>query len=468
MSGKPYQMKINPEFLRNFWLEITPQRLIIFPTILFAWFYLLTLFDGGRWVFFYTSIYFFFFITGVWGAQRAAGTITSEIQGKTWLLQRLTSMKPWSMVWGKLFGGLIITWYGGVLCLLAFIYSQKVLFDDVIWLLTSENLLTANLYLIGSGLFCQIVGMISGMAHLKFNKFGDKLSSRNNGSLMGLIFGVALIVLVVGRVNHIPTITWYGSKFSSIYFAMVSLYLAVAWGLTGLYMLMRREFQMRCHPVVWLGFLIFIIFYIMGFEYSIIKNIWGEYSTELNRLTIAFLIIVFFVYGMMAWERTDGFGLRQFLLRLKYRRYEEAIYEFPRWVISAVISFVMAGILMVCFPIYSDVFTSPPLSPNGFIISLMCFMVRDLALILYFHISDKPKRAGLNSVVCLIFLYGLIPAIIFSADMDQFVYLFYPLYEPVSIWKSILPSLLQALILCTLVYVKWRASKFHQSKLQPC
>jgi hypothetical protein len=171
---------------------------------------------------------------------------------------------------------------------------------------------------------------------------------------------------------------------------------------------------------------------------------------------------------MMAWERTDGFGLRQFLLRLKYRRYEEAIYEFPRWVISAVISFVMAGILMVCFPIYSDVFTSPPLSPNGFIISLMCFMVRDLALILYFHISDKPKRAGLNSVVCLIFLYGLIPAIIFSADMDQFVYLFYPLYEPVSIWKSILPSLLQALILCTLVYVKWRASKFHQSKLQPC
>jgi len=461
-------MKINPEFLRNFWLEISPQRLIILPTILFAWFYLLTLFEGGRWVFFYTSIYFFFFITGIWGAQRAAGTITSEIQGKTWLLQRLTSLKPWSMVWGKLFGGLIITWYGGILCLAAFIYSQQVLFHDVTWLLTSEDLITANLYLIGSGIFCQIIGMISGMAHLKFNKLGNKLSSRNNGSLMGLIFGFALIVFVVGRVNHIPTITWYGIKFSSIHFAMGSLYSAVAWGLAGLYMLMRKEFQMRCHPIVWLGFLSYTIFYTMGFEYSNIKNVWGEYSTELNRITVAFGITVFLVYGMMAWERTDGFGLRQFLLRIKFGKYLEAIYEFPRWVITAVVSFMMAGILMVSFPMYIDAYTSPPLSPNGFIMALMCFMVRDLAIILYFHISDKPKRAGLNSVVSLIFLYGLIPAIIFSADMEQFIFLFYPLYEPASIWKAILPSFLQALILCIIVYVKWRASKFHQSKLQPC
>lgn len=454
--------------MRNFWLEITPQRLIIFPTILFAWFYLLTLFDGGRWVFFYTSIYFFFFITGVWGAQRAAGTVISEIQGKTWLLQRLTSMKPWSMVWGKLLGGLIITWYGGLLCLVAFIYSQKMLFDDVTWFLTSEDLLSANLYLIGSGVFCQVIGMISGMAHLKFNKFGDKLSSRNNGSLMGLIFGIALIVLVVGRVNHIPTITWYGIKFSSIHFAMGSLYLAVAWGLTGLYMLMRKEFQMRCHPLVWLGFLAYVILYAMGFEYSNIKNVWGEYSTELNRLTVAFVLTVFLVYGMMAWERTDGFGLRQFLLRIEFGKYQEAIYEFPRWVIAAVVSFLMAGILMIIFPMYKDVFTSPPLSPNGFILALMCFMIRDLALILYFHISDKPRRAGLNSVVCLIFLYGLIPAIIYSADLQKFIYLFYPLYEPVSVLKAILPSFLQALVLCIMVYVKWRGSKFHQSKLQPC
>ena len=171
---------------------------------------------------------------------------------------------------------------------------------------------------------------------------------------------------------------------------------------------------------------------------------------------------------MMAWERTDGFGLRQFLLRLKFGMYQEAIYEFPRWVISAVISFIMAGILMIAFPIYVDVFTSPPLSPNGFIVALICFMIRDLALILFFHISDKPKRAGLNSVVCLIFLYGLMPAIIFSADLEQFIFLFYPMYEPVAFWKAVLPSFLQALVLCIIVYVKWRSSKFHQSKLQPC
>jgi len=288
-------IQINPEFQRNFWLEVSPQRLLAFPLCLAAWFYLLTLFDGGKWVFFYSSIWFFFFITGVWGAQRAAGSITSEIQGRTWLLQRLTSMKPWAMVWGKLFGGLIITWYGGMMCLAAFMYSQIKLFTGVKWFLTSEGLVSASFYLIGAGLLCQIVGLMSGMALLKFNKH-DRLSARNNGSLLGLAIGVILIIVAVGRVNQIPAITWYGIKFSSIYFWLGSLYLAVAWGLIGLYMLMRKEFQMRCHPLVWFVFMVSVIFYCMGFEFSNFRNVWGEYSSALNRISAAFGLTLFLVY----------------------------------------------------------------------------------------------------------------------------------------------------------------------------
>lgn len=461
-------MRINPEFQRNFWLEVSPNRLLAFPLCLAAWFYLLTLFNGGRWVFFYSSIWFFFFITGVWGAQRAAGSITSEIQGKTWLLQRLTSMNPWSMVWGKLFGGLIIAWYGGLLCLAAFIYSQIKLFDSAKWFLTSEGMVSAILYLIGAGLFCQIVGLMSGMALLKFNTYDSESSPRNNGSLLGLIIGVTLIIVAVGRVNHIPAITWYGIKISSIHFWLGSLYLAVAWGLAGIYMLMRKEFQMRCHPLIWFGFMLFVIAYCMGFEFSNIRNVWGEYSSGLNRIAAAFGISLVLAYGMMAWERTDGFALRQFLLRIKYRKYNEAVYEIPRWAISAAVACVMGAALVISFPMYKDAFSSPPLSPAGVVGALLCFMMRDLALVLYFHISANSRRAGLTSVVCLLFLYGVFPAMFYAADLDQFVDLFYPLYKPISVLQAIMPSLLQALILWTIVYVKWRRSKFHQSRLQPC
>lgn len=460
-------MRVNPEFQRNIWLEVTPPRLIAFPVCLGAWFYLLTLFDSGKWVFFYSSIWFFFFITGVWGAQRAAGSIMSEVQGKTWLLQRLTSMKPWDMVWGKLFGALIITWYAGAICLAAFIYIQIKLSLDVKLFLTSEGLVPAILYLIGAGLLCQIVGLVSGMALLKFGK-QDKVSPRNNGSLLGLIIGVILVIAATGKVSNIQTVTWYGVELSSIHLWLGSLYAAVAWGLTGLYMLMRREFQMRCHPIVWTGFMAFIIFYCMGFEYSRFRNVWGEYSTELNRITASFALTLIMVYGMMAWERTDGFALRQFLLRIKYRKIGEAVYEFPRWIIGAGLAWIVGLALVICFPIYKDAFASPPLSPNGFVGAALCFMMRDLALILYFHISANPKRAGVTSVVFLVFLYGLLPGMLYAADLDQFIHLLYPLYKPISVFQAILPSFLQALGVWVFVYIRWRRSKFNPSRLQPC
>ncbi len=62
-------MHRNPEFQRNFWLEIAPHRLIATPLI-FGGFYYLILFFGehGDQALLLTSLWMFILFSWLWGA----------------------------------------------------------------------------------------------------------------------------------------------------------------------------------------------------------------------------------------------------------------------------------------------------------------------------------------------------------------------------------------------------------------
>jgi hypothetical protein len=85
----------NPEFLRNFWLEITLHRLVATPLILGAIYYLILFSDdNNESALLKTTIWVFFLLTGLWGGYQAENSVVTEIQNKTWPLQRLTSVNP--------------------------------------------------------------------------------------------------------------------------------------------------------------------------------------------------------------------------------------------------------------------------------------------------------------------------------------------------------------------------------------
>ena len=114
-------MRLNPEFRRYLWLEISPQRLIAMPAILGAIFFLLWL--GGRpelalgeW-----SLGVYLLLVLLWGPRLAASAVVSEVRARTWDWQRMSAVGPWQMTWGKLFGSTIFVWYGGSICLVVFV-----------------------------------------------------------------------------------------------------------------------------------------------------------------------------------------------------------------------------------------------------------------------------------------------------------------------------------------------------------
>ena len=109
----------NPEFKRNLWLEFSPQRLLLMPLML-ALIAALTIFlseqDNAS-----SNLHLVFSILGGllavgWGSFAVMHSINSEISERTWDQQRLCSLTPWQMAWGKLLGASAYAWYGALLC----------------------------------------------------------------------------------------------------------------------------------------------------------------------------------------------------------------------------------------------------------------------------------------------------------------------------------------------------------------
>ncbi len=458
-------MHINPEFQRNIWLYVTLPRLLVFPVILTGSVYLLSLFEklGPQLI---CSILFwtFIIITGALGANRVGSSTITEIQGRTWHLQRLTSISPWSMVWGKLFGSTVLYWYWGFWCLGAFsIFQAQLSIDSFNLFFFSEGLLPGILYLIGFGLFCQILGMMGAMAQLKDIRIYKYKAGADSFLTGWIIIGVILTALFAD-VDDKAVISWYGSEFLVVYFWLTSLYAVAGWCLLGNYLLMRKEFDMPNLPFVWIGFCVFLIFYCMGFEFDFYKEITGEHAALLKRIAVAFGFILFTTYVMLMWEKTDAFAIRQFLLRVKYRQVREALNEMPRGFISAILACAVGGWLVGAFLFFKGSFSPQTINPFGFVGAALCFMTRDLALIQFLNFSENSKSSMANPLILLI-LYICLPGIFYFMEWREWLSLFYPLYTPISPMVAIIPPLVQAMFMWTMVFIRWQGSKFCLGRL---
>ena len=118
-------MTLNPEFQRNLWLELTPHRRVAMPVILGAVFLLVYLSSAHQFGDSTATVaaMLYFILAIVWGTRLAADSVSGEIRDHTWDLQRMSSLQPWSLSWGKLFGSTAFAWYGALLCLVVFAIS---------------------------------------------------------------------------------------------------------------------------------------------------------------------------------------------------------------------------------------------------------------------------------------------------------------------------------------------------------
>ncbi len=233
-------------------------------------------------------------ITCIWGTNRTADSMVSEIQERTWTSQRLTPANPWSMVWEKLLGSSIVTWYTGIFCLIAFFIAGVQIKGPQPSALISQGLIPGAMYLIGLGLACQVLGLMIGMGGTEERSFlGHRAFCAN---IIGAMIGGFGVAISFQKMKPDTIINWHGISFADFYFWLFSLYVFLIWSPVGLNSQMRREFQMQNHPIVWVSFLAFIIVYITGFEFVSKIKIIGEKGPIFVRWFFSFVSIIALTY----------------------------------------------------------------------------------------------------------------------------------------------------------------------------
>ena len=254
---------MNPELLRNLWLQFSPERLIAAPLILGAVFALMAFATDSWEVVGGIAHWGYVLVAYLWGTRRAVNVLGDEIAAGTWDGQRMSSIAPWTMAWGKLLGGTAYVWYCAILCLATYAVAEIEV--------GRSNALPMNLLLTITRVL--LVQAIALMLALVLVGKGRRLSRRTVAFAQGaaLLVGVSGVssVLLPSLTERLgfgvaDSVTWFGFVFRSSEFTLLTQMLFLGWAVAAIYRLMAGELQMQQRPWVWLSFSLFLILYDQG------------------------------------------------------------------------------------------------------------------------------------------------------------------------------------------------------------
>ena len=451
---------MTPELLRNLWLQFSPERLIAAPLILGAVFALVAFATGSWEVVGSVAAGGYAVIAYLWGTRRAVNVLADEIAAGTWDGQRMSSIDPWTMAWGKLFGGTAYVWYCALFSLATYAAAE---IES-----SRGSALAVNLPIkITGALLAQAIALL--LALVLAGK-GRRLSRRTvafaqGGALLVGIFGVTSVLLpwfteYLGF-GVAEKITWFAVAFPSNEFTLLTQILFLAWAVVAIYRLMAGELQVRQRPWVWLSFSLFLILYYQGFL------VLGPNDALSLRLLPALLVAVALYYLALFAQPNDIIRYRWLSHHLRHGNWRNVLSLLPLWVPSLVLAAALA--IAVALLAKSDlkslaevervvrIWDAPiPRYDLATAIALILFMVRDLGIALLLNFAKRPKASDLAAILYLIVLYGICGGLVMAAGATALLPLFWPGVGGNAL-VVVLAPLIQVILVAVLLQRRWAA-----------
>ena len=431
-------MNLNPELQRQLILEFSPARLIGIPLILSIIFALTYLIDQYHFaeITTRTALGLFLLIVTFWGSRQAVDSVLEEQRGHTWDTQRLSALDPWAMVSGKLFGSTLVVWYGGLICLLVYGIAANNI-NSFFWVC---------LYAISSGLLVQSFSLLLSLVALRKGQIS------NNSVIIGLAIVAAFIsaswIMPLAQdpqtLSNISDTPWYGINTSVQTLVLISVCLALFWVIVGNYRLMTQELRIRTTPWVWLVFALFLIVYTGGF-------IPPNHPTA-DFYTLAFSICLFLSYSIAFAEHHEPMRIKRLATYISQQNWRRSAEELPLWCVT----FILAGIISLPLSFAN---TTEMVGNNIHIypLTVLLLLLRDIGIFLFFSYSKNPQRAFSLTLLSLVFLYGVLPSISYSAQQHWLMAFFLPL-SAANFGLSLAYSTIQAGLVAYLLYKRWQES----------
>jgi len=448
---------MNPEFRRNLWLVLSPQRLVAAPVALGIVFGLAWLTAPG----FLSGIgqLIFYLLVGFWGTRRAADTLAEETAGGTWDGQRLSSLGAWAMSWGKLLGGTSFVWYAGLIA------QAVALRFDPAWPEHAPLLFIAATS-IASGLLGQAVALATILA------FRRKLpAERRLPVTFSQLFGLVAMFLT-HEVARVPldtsmTVDWFGWTVPLSLFGLGSIVAFLAWALLAVYRLMRVELQFRALPWAWLGFVLFLMAYGEGLAYDALRR---EAAPASAWLAAPLVVAGFLVYAALFAEPKSVIAYRGLAAALRRGDRRRAGSLLPLWLPTYVI---FAG-LAVAFAIALgtakwqavDLWGNAPFGLAAIgrfapvrttVLAAALFVLRDVLFVLWLNFASKRRRADLAAVLYLALAYGPLAALLTAIPAPLLLTFVLPMPTEHAA-MTILPVAAELVVLLFLLRRRWVAA----------
>lgn len=416
---------MNPELLRNLWLEATPFRLAQIVGLLVVVLALASAApqsimtpEGAA-----TTLYWFFVV--LWGTRNAALSVVGEIRERTWDGQKLSAIGPWTMMWGKLLGATSANWFGGLLCLPIILIAA--------W--RDAGPATAAAYgviLLALGLFAQAVALLSSLVLIRRNTGNWRLDTflcQVAGIGSGFAYYSLWSSVDAFELSGTRSLTWWGHDFNLSSFHFTSLLIFLAWALLGVWRAMRAELRFANGPFVWLAYLAYLAFYAAGFE-SWASTYMASLSETTGapgvvRLGLAWLALLSSAYSMVFLEPKDPVRFRWLSDQLRAGAFRKAFLALDAWMLSYGVALAIGLLLAAAMLASQNVLGSVSISSLApAVLAMLGFLTRDVAIFVLMRALAGAK-GDFAALAALGVLYLVLPAIAHRTGLG-FGFLFVP------------------------------------------
>jgi hypothetical protein len=400
---------VNPELLRNLWLELTPTRRWGVPFTVATVMIMVALIEASANPLVMAQGYAaaglgLFTLFSIWGATKALNSVTGEITANTWDMQRLAGHRPWDLLVGKIFGSTAGEWYGAGMALVVFALARAA--SAPLWLLPVD-LIT----LVGGALLVQSIAVFASLAGANtvrsMRRPARALGNQGMGLVLALVIGSSLTPFgaLFLDPNGVGTMVAWWLPVPLKLFLPASILVFLAWTVAGAHRLIRAELQEPVQPWTWLAFLGFLTLYL----YPLTVGVLLDKANSSLALMACTATVVFgaFVPVLLLGERKDVVRLRS--LAAAWRRGDRpaVITQLPLW------TFTLAGYAacVTALGLLTALAPSPAMiTAFGMALGVLLLMLRDVGLVMAIHLDPKPARdPGMVTAFWVAILYFLMP-----------------------------------------------------------
>lgn len=443
---------MNPELMRNLWLELSPTRLIIMFGVLALLFVTASL--GGNDLNSPASVAesMFVLIVVLWGTRKAAEAVIGEIRERTWDNQRLSAITAWDMVWGKLFGATSYVWTGGLFCVFMLVIARMA--EKGAAAATYDLFYYLSLGVIGHSVALQtsLVAARRRTTHSRLDVFLYQMAGLAAAWAVWAVWQTALPngLFRLGT-DTIESVEWFAQSFSAPVFYLTSLAAFFAWSLVGNNQLMRQELQMPVGPLPWIGFLVFMAVYSAGFADLAV----GDTGTLMAaRLAAAFATLGVLTYASVFFEPKDRVHIRWLGARLMAGRIDQVLWNLPGYVYAFIGTAILASWLNVEMLGIAEIKAGGETFTKTLLIAALGALARDVGIFLFFHMLPRQKRGDFAAIVTLIVIYLILPAFMLGMGLGDFTFIFIPQDPEQAGWASVVAAWAAAGVVWSLAFAR--------------